>query len=268
MNDGTAKNATSDPGAAAATEPVLTPDVAPTAALLLIGNELLSGRTQDANLQSVATRLAERGIRLKQTRIIGDEHETIVGAVNALRHDHDLLFTTGGIGPTHDDITADAVAAAFGVEVVLHEQARQRLQDYADQRGYTLNEDTLRMARIPEGATLIDNPVSAAPGFRLGNVLVMAGVPAIVRGMLDGVMASLPSGPRVHSVSVVLFDRGESAIATALRELQALHPQVDIGSYPGRADGRSRLELVARSDDAHRLRIVQGALQALVDGVP
>ena len=241
---------------------------APTAAVLLIGNELLSGRTRDANLQAIATRLAERGIRLRQTRVIPDETDAIVAAVNELRAGHDLLFTTGGIGPTHDDITTDAVAAAFGVEVVLHDEARRRLEAYAGQRGHVLNEDSLRMARIPVGATLIDNPVSAAPGFRLGNVLVMAGVPAIVRGMLDAVYEHLPSGLRVGSVSVSVFDRGESAIATPLRALQARYPEVDIGSYPGRVDGRSRVELVARSDDAERLAAVQRELQALVDGLP
>ena len=244
------------------------PTTAPTAALLLIGNELLSGRTRDANLQAIATRLAERGIRLRQTRVIPDETDAIVAAVNELRAGHDLLFTTGGIGPTHDDITTDAVAAAFGVEVVLHDEARRRLEAYAGQRGHVLNEDSLRMARIPVGATLIDNPVSAAPGFRLGNVLVMAGVPAIVRGMLDAVYEHLPSGLRVGSVSVSVFDRGESAIATPLRALQARYPEVDIGSYPGRVDGRSRVELVARSDDAERLAAVQRELQALVDGLP
>jgi len=244
------------------------PTSAPTAAILLIGSELLSGRTQDANLQYIGTRLVERGIRLRQARVIADEHETIVAAVNELRAGHDLLFTTGGIGPTHDDITADAVAAAVGVPVELHAEARRRLQAYADRRGYTLDEDTLRMARIPVGATLIDNPVSAAPGFRLANVLVMAGVPSIVRGMLDGVYETLPSGARVGSVSVAVFDRGESAIAAPLRALQARYPAVDIGSYPGRLDGRSRVELVARSDDAEQLLAVEGELQALVDALP
>jgi len=245
-----------------------TPAPAPTAAVLLIGNELLSGRTQDANLQYIGTRLAERGIRLKQARVVADDRDVIVAAVNELRAAHDLLFTTGGIGPTHDDITTDSVAAAIGVEVRPNALARERLEAYASRRGYPLNEDTLRMARIPVGAALIDNPVSAAPGFWLANVLVMAGVPSIVRGMLDGVYDALPVGTPVGSVSVVVFDLGESAIAAPLRALQARFPGIDIGSYPGRVDGRPRVELVARSDDLERLALVERELQALVDALP
>lgn len=239
---------------------------APSAALLLIGDELLSGRTQDANLQQLARLLAGRGIRLKQARVVGDDEDAIVAALDALRSAHDVVLTTGGIGPTHDDITADAVARAFGVEVREHADARRAIEAYAAQRGFAVNADTLRMARIPEGATLIDNPVSAAPGFRLQNVLVMAGVPSIAFAMLDGALDSLPQGALVHSVSVSGYDIGESAVAAPLRKLQADYPGIDIGSYPGKADGRSRLELVARGTDAEQLASVKRALQAILDG--
>ena len=243
----------------------MTRERAPTAALLLIGNELLSGRTQDINLQHLAIRLGERGIRLIETRIIADDADAIVAAVNALRAGHDLVFTTGGIGPTHDDITADCIARAFDVPIGIDAQARTRLERYAADRGYPLNEDSLRMARIPTGAMLIDNPVSAAPGFRIGNVLVMAGVPIIMQGMLDGVLDSLPRGDIVHSVSSAAFDVGESAVATGLRALQAAHPAIDIGSYPGRLDGRSRLELVARGTDVDELEQVRLGLEHLLE---
>lgn len=239
---------------------------APSAALLLIGDELLSGRTQDANLQQLARLLAGRGIRLKQARVVGDDEHAIVAALDALRSAHDVVLTTGGIGPTHDDITADAVARAFGVEVREHADARRAIEAYAAQRGFAVNADTLRMARIPEGATLIDNPVSAAPGFRLQNVLVMAGVPSIAFAMLDGALDSLPQGALVHSVSVSGYDIGESAVAAPLRKLQADYPGIDIGSYPGKADGRSRLELVARGTDAEQLASIKRALQAILDG--
>lgn len=239
---------------------------APSAALLLIGDELLSGRTQDANLQQLARLLAGRGIRLKQARVVGDDEDAIVAALDALRSAHDVVLTTGGIGPTHDDITADAVARAFGVEVREHADARRAIEAYAAQRGFAVNADTLRMARIPEGATLIDNPVSAAPGFRLQNVVVMAGVPSIAFAMLDGALDSLPQGALVHSVSVSGYDIGESAVAAPLRKLQADYPGIDIGSYPGKADGRSRLELVARGTDAEQLASVKRALQAILDG--
>lgn len=239
---------------------------APSAALLLIGDELLSGRTQDANLQQLARLLAGRGIRLKQARVVGDDEHAIVAALDALRGAHDVVLTTGGIGPTHDDITADAVARAFGVEVREHADARRAIEAYAAQRGFAVNADTLRMARIPEGATLIDNPVSAAPGFRLQNVLVMAGVPSIAFAMLDGALDSLPQGALVHSVSVSGYDIGESAVAAPLRKLQADYPGIDIGSYPGKADGRSRLELVARGTDAEQLASIKRALQAILDG--
>ena len=237
---------------------------APRAALLLIGNELLSGRTTDANLPHLAARLGTRGIRLVEARVVADTPEAIVEALNALRAEHDLVFTTGGIGPTHDDITADCVAAAFGVGIDEDAEARARLEAFWAGRGIEPNADRLRMARIPSGATLIDNDVSAAPGFRLGNVHVMAGVPSIMRSMLEHVLPTLPSGPLVHAASVTVFGLGEGEIATPLRELQRRFPAVDLGSYPGRVDGRSRVELVARASDEAALAEVHAALRELV----
>ena len=237
---------------------------APQAALLLIGNELLSGRTTDANLAHLASRLGTRGIRLAEARVVADVPAAIVRAVDELRGAHDLLFTTGGIGPTHDDITADCIAEAFGVGIDIHPEARERLETFWAARGITPNEDRLRMARIPDGATLIDNEVSAAPGFRLANVFVLAGVPRIMASMLEHVLPTLPSGPLVHVASVIATDVGEGEIATPLRELQARYPAVDLGSYPGRVDGRSRVELVARATDEIALAEVHGELRALL----
>ncbi len=232
--------------------------------MLLIGNELLSGRTVDANLAHLATRLGTRGIRVVETRTVADDPEAIVRAVNELRAANDLVFTTGGIGPTHDDITADCIARAFGVPIDVDAEARRILAAFCEERGVELNADRLRMARVPNGATLIENTVSAAPGFRIGNVLVMAGVPKIMQAMLESVLPTLPQGPVTNSVSVVVLGLGEGDIAGALRALQARHPAVDIGSYPGRIDGRSRIELVARGTDSAALDAVRAELEALV----
>lgn len=241
-----------------------TASAVPRAALLLIGNELLSGRTRDANLAHLATRLGTRGIRLSEARVVADDPDAIVGALDALRAAHDLVFTTGGIGPTHDDITADCVARAFGVPIDIHPEARDRLEAFWATRGIEPNEERLRMARVPEGATLIDNDVSAAPGFRIGNVLVMAGVPSIMQSMLEHVLPTLPIGPVVHAASVVVGGLGEGEIAAPLRALQARFPDVDLGSYPGLVDGRSRVELVARSEDEGRLAEAHAGLVELV----
>ncbi len=229
--------------------------------MLVIGNEILSGRTRDLNLAHMADRLGARGIRLMEARFVSDQEEHIVDAVNALRHTYDLVFTSGGIGPTHDDITADSVARAFGVAIDVNPEARERLADECERRGVELTTDSLRMARIPDGARLIDNPVSAAPGFIIGNVHVMAGVPSILKAMLETLLPALPQGPVVESATVTVLDTGESRLATPLRELQARWPAVDIGSYPGRRDGRSRVELVARSSDPDMLASVYAALR-------
>lgn len=236
---------------------------APTAAMLLIGNELLSGRTQDANLAFVAGKLVERGIRLLEARVIADIPEDIVKGVNELRARYTYVFTTGGIGPTHDDITADCVAQAFGVELPINDEARRILLEYYQARDIEINADRLRMARIPVGATLIDNPVSAAPGFRMQNVFVFAGVPRIMQAMLNSVLSQLGTGPVVHSISVAC-NLGEGTLAGAFRALQEQHPAIDLGSYPGKSGDLSRVSLVARGTDVDELETVRQALQQMI----
>lgn len=236
---------------------------APTAAVLLIGNELLSGRTQDINLAYIAKCMVAKGIRLQEARMIQDVPEVIISSVNELRDRHTYVFTTGGIGPTHDDITADCVAHAFGVELPIHPEAKARLLAHFKAINVESNEDRMRMARIPEGATLVDNDVSAAPGFRLDNVFVFAGVPRIMQSMLDSVLPDLESGPVLHSVTVIC-NLGEGAVATPLRKLQENYPSVDLGSYPGKVADGFRLSLVARSTDESELDQVKTALQQLI----
>lgn len=249
---------------------------APTAAVLLIGNELLSGRTQDTNLAYMAKGLSAHGIQLRQARVIPDEPSEIVDTVNAMRAAYTYVFTTGGIGPTHDDITADCIASAFGVHIGINPEAELRLLDFWAKRGIEPNEDRLRMARIPNGAKLIDNPISAAPGFRVENVHVMAGVPKIMQVMFDSILPTLQHGPVIDSVSV-LCDLGEGTIAAPLRELQARYPLVDLGSYPGKMPAdlsgkqhggeqqeKFSVTLVARSSDQAELAKVELALIELV----
>jgi len=235
----------------------------PTAAILLIGNEILSGRTQDLNLAYMGKALAAHGIRISEARIIPDIESVIVETLNHLRSTNSYVFTTGGIGPTHDDITADCVANAFGVHIDVREDAKRLLLAYWDERDIEPNEDRLRMARIPEGAILIDNPVSAAPGFVLENVFVMAGVPRIMQAMFDSILPGLQHGDVIDSVSV-LCDLGEGTIASPLRALQEQYPDLDLGSYPGRKDGKSRVFLVARGTDTAKLESVKKQLQDLV----
>jgi molybdenum cofactor synthesis domain-containing protein len=238
----------------------------PTAAMLVIGDEILSGRTQDTNTALLARRLTEAGVDLREVRVVPDAEAEIVSALNALRARHDYVFTSGGIGPTHDDITADCVAKAFGVPIGVREDARAILaRNYRDP-ARELNEARLRMARIPEGAALIDNPVSKAPGFRLGNVHVLAGVPAVFAAMLEGVLPTLRGGAPLlsHSVRVWL---PEGEIAGPLGELAAAHPEVSIGSYPFQREGRYGATLVARSADRGRLAAVGAALRALAEAL-
>lgn len=246
------------------TLPVRSSAQAPSAAVLLIGNELLSGRTQDSNVRYIAERLGEKGIRLLEARIIPDVPATIVATVNELRSRYTYVFTTGGIGPTHDDITADCIAEAFGVELPVNAEARAILTRYYEERGIELNADRLRMARIPVGASLVDNPVSAAPGFRMDNVFVFAGVPRIMQAMLSAVLPQLDTGDVVRSISVGCH-LGEGEVAAALRQLQAQHPEADIGSYPGKMDGVSTLSLVARSTSTDELLAIRDALCALIE---
>src|SRR3954466_8311912 len=224
-----------------------------TAALAVIGDEILSGRTQDKNVAQLATWLNVQGIRLAEVRIVPDVTERIVEAVNALRSANDYLFTTGGIGPTHDDITVDAIAVAFGVPVVVHPEARAILEDYYRDRPGGLNEARLRMARVPQGAELIANPSSGAPGIRMGNVYILAGVPYIAASMLAALTGKLEGGKPV--VSVTLGARApESEVADLLRETEAAHPGVAIGSYPFFRDGRYGSNFVVRSEDGDLAR--------------
>jgi molybdenum cofactor synthesis domain-containing protein len=219
-----------------------------TAALAVIGDEILSGRTQDKNVAQLATWLNGQGIRLTEVRVVPDEEQAIVAAVNDLRPKHDYLFTTGGIGPTHDDITVDSIAAAFGVPVVIHPDARRILEDYYRGRPLGLTEARLRMARVPEGAELIPNPTSGAPGVRMGNVFILAGVPNIAKSMLEALDGKLEGGTPMVSVTVRAH-AAESEVAELLKQVQDEHPGVSIGSYPFYRDGGIGADFVIRSED-------------------
>jgi molybdenum cofactor synthesis domain-containing protein len=224
-----------------------------TAALVVIGDEILSGRTQDKNVAQIALWLNDHGIRLAEVRIIPDDMERIAATVNELRAAHDYLFTTGGIGPTHDDITVDAIAAAFGVPVIVHPEARKILEDYYRDRPGALTESRLRMARTPQGAQLLANPSSGAPGVRLGNVFILAGVPHIAASMLAALTGKLEGGRPVVSVTVGAR-APESDVADLLRETEEAHPGVAIGSYPFFKDGRYGANFVIRSEDGDLAR--------------
>lgn len=215
-----------------------------TACVLLIGNELLSGKTRDANLHYLGAELARRGITLVEARVVRDDKAAIVAAVNACRAACDYVFTTGGIGPTHDDITAACVAAAFGRELVLHPEAEERLR----RRGLELNAARLKMARVPAGASLIDNPLSGAPGFSVENVFVLAGIPAVARAMFATLDERLGGGAPIHSRNVDVF-LPEGDLAAALEAIVREYPQVEIGSYPFYRDRRAGANLVVRGTD-------------------
>ena len=224
-----------------------------TAALVVIGDEILSGRTQDKNVGQLATWLNDHGIRLAEVRIVPDDSGRIGEAVNALRASHDYLFTTGGIGPTHDDITVDAIAAAFGVPVIVHPEARRILEDYYRDRPGGLTEARMRMARTPGGAELLKNPSSGAPGIRMGNVYILAGVPGIAASMLEALTGKLEGGLPIVSVTVGAR-APESDVADLLRETEAANPGVAIGSYPFFRDGRYGANFVIRSEDGELAR--------------
>jgi molybdenum cofactor synthesis domain-containing protein len=224
-----------------------------TAALAVIGDEILSGRTQDLNVAQVARWLNEQGIRLAEVRIVPDDIGRIAETVNALRRTHDYLFTTGGIGPTHDDITVDAMAAAFGVSVIVHPEGRRILEDYYRDRPGGLTDARLRMARVPEGAELIPNLSSGAPGVKMGNVYILAGVPNIAASMLAALTGKLEGGRPVVSVTVGAR-AAESDVADLLRETEDSNPGVAIGSYPFFKDGRYGANFVIRSEDGDLAR--------------
>jgi molybdenum cofactor synthesis domain-containing protein len=218
-----------------------------TAALAVIGDEILSGRTHDKNIAQVASWLQVQGIRLSEVRVVPDVEDRIVDAVNALRTRYDYLLTTGGIGPTHDDISVDAVAKALGVSVVVHPEARRILEDYYTSRG-GLNPARLRMARVPEGASLIENRMSGAPGIHVANIYMMAGVPHIAAQMLDALTGTLEGGALLLSETVGGYIK-ESEVADLLRETERAHPQCSIGSYPFFREGQVGANFVVRSTD-------------------
>lgn len=222
-----------------------------TAGLIVIGDEILSGRTQDKNIAQVASWLQVQGIRLAEVRVVPDVEARIVEAVNALAAAYDYLFTTGGIGPTHDDITVDAVAAALGVPVVIHPEARALLERYYETRG-GLNEGRLRMARVPEGSELIPNRMSGAPGIRRGNLFLMAGVPHITAGMLDALTGQLEGGAPLLSETLGCWV-AESEVAELLRQVENAHETCQIGSYPFFREGRVGANFVVRSVSAEDL---------------
>ncbi|MDB5692981.1 MAG: competence/damage-inducible protein [Alphaproteobacteria bacterium] len=245
-----------------------------TAGLLVIGDEILSGRTQDRNIAQIGAWLNLQGIRLNEVRVVPDVIPRIAEAVNALRAENDYLFTTGGIGPTHDDVTVDAIAAALGVPAVVHPRARAALEAYYVSRG-GVTEARLRMARVPEGAALIENRMSGAPGIRVGNIFILAGVPHIATLMLEALAGTLEGGKPLLSRTIGCWG-AESEVADLLREVEAAHADCQIGSYPFFREGRVGANFVIRSTDAAALdacaedlvaRLEAGGREVVRDGV-
>lgn len=233
-----------------------------TASMLVIGDEILSGKTKDKNIGVLADALTMVGIDLVEVRIVSDDEPAIIAALNALRASTTYVFTCGGIGPTHDDITADAVAKAFGVGIDIDPRAHKLLSDFYDSTGREMNEARARMTRIPDGADLIANPVSIAPGFQIGNVHVMAGVPSVFAAMLESLLPNLEGGVPI-TTNTLPFNCGEGDLAGALSEIDALFPSVAIGSYPKLIDGRFTTEIVLRSRDTRALDAATQAAQKL-----
>jgi molybdenum cofactor synthesis domain-containing protein len=234
----------------------------PTAAMLVIGDEILSGRTRDSNMHHLAGQLSEAGIDLKEVRVIGDEKATIIAGVQALSVAYDHVFTSGGIGPTHDDITANCIAAAFDATIDVRDDARAILAEHYAKSGTELNEARLRMARIPAGASLIENPVSAAPGFKLGNVHVMAGVPLVFQAMVASVLPTLTGGAPLIS-KTLRIERGEGDIAGPLGALADAYPELSMGSYPFQKDGKYGAHIVIRGNDEAQIDAAMAKLQAV-----
>jgi molybdenum cofactor synthesis domain-containing protein len=240
------------------------PQSAPTAAVLLIGDEVLSGRTKDKNLGFIADYLTALGIDLLEARVVADKEEAIVDAVNALRTRYTYVFTTGGIGPTHDDITADCMAKAFNVGISHHPEAVQILETYFKEIGREPNEARMRMARIPHGATLILNSVSRAPGFKIENVYVMAGVPKVMQAMMDAIAPTLAHGVPVKS-RTIRFEGGEGDVAKPLKEIQEQFPSLSIGSYPFESERGFNTNLVLRGRDEQALSAATDTLKRVVE---
>ena len=234
------------------------------AAILVIGDEILSGRTQDSNSNYIARQLGTLGLDVKEIRVVADEEDEIVAALDALRTRYDFVFTTGGIGPTHDDITADAIARAFGVGIGYHPEAFALLEARYPRGEF--NEMRQRMARIPHGAALIANSVSVAPGFHIGNVFVMAGVPMVMRAMMEAILPILPRGPAVQSITISVRVP-EGRLAPGLADVQKVHPGVAIGSYPFYDEQGAGAQLVTRGRDGDAVeqaaQAIENMLQAL-----
>ena len=237
----------------------------PTAAMLVIGDEILSGRTRDANTHHLAGQLTGVGIDLREVRIVSDDAAAIIAAVQALSVAHDTVFTSGGIGPTHDDITADCIAAAFDTPIDIRDDARALLAAHYAKAGSELNAARLRMARIPDGAALIENPVSVAPGFTLKNVHVMAGVPSVFQAMVATVLPTLTGGAPLVS-RTLRIDRGEGDIAGPLGDLANSYPDLSIGSYPFQKDGRFGANIVIRGTDGAQVDTAIAALETQFPG--
>src|SRR5210317_228165 len=238
----------------------------PTAAMLVIGDEILSGRTRDANMHYLAGQLSAKGIPLKEVRVVSDDAPAIIDAVRALSARHTHVFTSGGIGPTHDDITADCIATAFDRHIDVRDDARQLLADFYRETGRELNDARLRMARIPGDAILIDNPVSIAPGFQLENVYVMAGVPSVFQAMVASVLPQLTGGQPLISENIRVL-KGEGDIAAPLGELAARYADLQIGSYPFQQDGRYGTNIVLRGTDPERLQSAMAELKTFAEDV-
>jgi len=228
-----------------------------TAAVVIIGNEILSGKTQDANVKFLGESFARLGIVLEEARVIRDEPATIADVINECRKQYTYVFTTGGIGPTHDDMTAESVARAFGVELVLNEEAAKRI----GRGSRDITPARLKMAMIPEGASLIDNPLSHAPGFRIENVFVMAGIPSIARAMFGAIEHQLEGGATIRSESIDIYQR-EGDFAKALEEIASRHQEVEIGSYPFSREGRFGASIVVRGTDGARVEAALGEISA------
>ena len=233
----------------------------PTAAMLVIGDEILSGRTRDANMHHLAEELTKVGIDLREVRVVSDDAPAIIAAVKALSDSYETVFTSGGIGPTHDDITADCIAAAFDDHIDVRDDARALLQAHYDRSGMEMNEARLRMARIPDSATLIDNPVSTAPGFIVQNVHVMAGVPSVFQAMVASVLPTLNGGAPLLS-ETLRIDRGEGEIAGPLGELATDFADLSIGSYPFQRDGKYGSNIVIRGSEIAQINAAMTRLKA------
>ena len=234
----------------------------PTAAMLVIGDEILSGRTRDSNMHHLAQELTKQGITLAEVRVVADDAPAIIAAVRALAGALDHVFTSGGIGPTHDDITADCIAQAFGADIDIRDDARALLAAHYARQGVDFNAARQRMARIPEGASLIDNPVSIAPGFTLGNVHVMAGVPAVFQAMVASVLPTLTGGAPLLSQTLRLM-RGEGEVAEGLGALAARYPDLSMGSYPFQRDGAYGTNIVIRGTDGARVDAAMAELAGM-----